>query len=156
MSMGVKGVRGVPGKLLPPIEEGVLGMEPERLRGGLKSDMGVGGADLDGEPILLGASGELSCLPSSRPSSCIGKGEAAGEVGARADVGAAVPVLLSSPSWAFERAGDGAALSSSGAASPTAPPGGGMDDMFGFRTRKADAQYTRPLSWFYALARLGM
>lgn len=44
MSIGVKGVRGVPGKLLPPIEEGVLGMDPDRLRGGLKFDMGVGGA----------------------------------------------------------------------------------------------------------------
>lgn len=45
----MKGVRGVPGKLLPPIEEGVLGMDPERLRSGLKSDMGVGGADPLGE-----------------------------------------------------------------------------------------------------------
>lgn len=39
----------MPGKLLPPIEEGVLGMDPERLRGGLKSDMGVGGAEPLGE-----------------------------------------------------------------------------------------------------------
>lgn len=153
MSIGVKGVRGVPGKLLPPIEEGVLGMEPERLRGGLKSDMGVEGADLDGEPILLGAAGELSYLPSSPPSSCMGEGGEEGEVGAGADVGAAVPVL-SSPSRAFERAGDVAVLSSSGAASPTAPPG--IDDMFGSSARKADAQYTLPLSWFSALVRLRM
>ncbi|CAN0276852.1 unnamed protein product [Ectocarpus sp. 12 AP-2014] len=130
-------------------------MEPERLRGGLNSDMGVGGADLDGEPILLGAAGELSCQPSSPSPSCMGEGGEEGEVGAGAVVGAAVPVL-SSPSRASERAGDVAVLSSSGAASPTAPPGGGMDDMFGSRARKADAQYTLPLSWFSALARLGM
>lgn len=41
----------MPGKLLAPIEEGVLGIEPERLCGGLKSDSGVGGADRIGEPI---------------------------------------------------------------------------------------------------------
>lgn len=50
MSIGVNGVLGVPGKLLPIDEEGVLGMDPEKLRGGLKSDIGVGGADLAGDP----------------------------------------------------------------------------------------------------------
>lgn len=50
MSIGVNGVRGVPGKLLP-MDDGVLGIEPERLRGGLKSDSGVGGADLAGDPM---------------------------------------------------------------------------------------------------------
>lgn len=49
ISIGVKGVRGVPGKLLP-IDDGVLGIDPAKLRGGLKSDEGVGGVDLTGDP----------------------------------------------------------------------------------------------------------
>ena len=48
MSMGVKGVRGVPGKLLP-IDDGVLGIDPAKLRGGLKLDKGVSGGDLAGD-----------------------------------------------------------------------------------------------------------
>lgn len=40
----------MPGKLLP-IDDGVRGIDPEKLRGGLKSDEGVGGADLVGDPI---------------------------------------------------------------------------------------------------------
>lgn len=49
MSIGVNGVRGVPGKLRP-IDEGVRGIDPDKLCGGLKSDIGVGGADLIGDP----------------------------------------------------------------------------------------------------------
>lgn len=52
--MGVNGVLGVPGKLLP-IDDGVRGIDPEKLCGGLKSDEGVGGADLVGDPIAPSA-----------------------------------------------------------------------------------------------------
>lgn len=58
--MGVNGVLGVPGKLLP-IDDGVLGIEPEKLRGGLKSVIGVGGGDLAGDPTA-------SLSSSSQPS----------------------------------------------------------------------------------------
>lgn len=48
MSIGVNGVLGVPG-MLRPVNDGVRGIDPEKLRGGLKSDNGVGGADFMAE-----------------------------------------------------------------------------------------------------------
>lgn len=147
ISMGVKGVRGVPGKLLPPIVEGVLGMDPERLRGGLKSDIGVGGADPIGELappgertaglLLLPRWGDPFPLSSLPPLAawdpCADEGAAAGAPGA----GEASAVLPSE----FDRAGEegGGCVGSSvllpaiAAESPAAPPsdGGevGLDDI---------------------------
>lgn len=66
ISIGVKGVRGVPGKLRPT-DDGVLGIDPEKLRGGLKSDIGVGGVGLNGDSMppppsdLGGESREYLC-----------------------------------------------------------------------------------------------
>lgn len=145
----MKGVRGVPGKLLAPIEEGILGIEPEKLCGGLKSDSGVGGADPMGELIappegerapgllLLRCWGEpcpLPSPPSATMDPCTDEGAAAGagEAGAGA---ASVSLLV-----LFTRAGDeeGAGGGEPGGGcvgsvelrsreSPAAPPSGGEE-----------------------------
>lgn len=153
ISIGVNGVRGVPGKLLAPIEDGVLGMEPDRLRGGLKSDNGVGGADLAGEPILPRGGGESSGLLPPREgvsTPLLGCGIAEGE-GAAA-VGVGVPSAAASrwvPLLLVARAGDeaggepgGCGVGSavpSGASSAAPPPDegrGGLEDIRVFRARK--------------------
>ena len=148
----MKGVRGVPGKLLPPIEEGVLGMDPERLRGGLKSDMGVGGAEPFGElappppgeraaGLLLPLWGEPFPTSPTAPlmalDPCTGEGAAAGVPGA----GEPAAALLSAE---VDRAGDGGGCAGSSVLrpavtaaaeveSPAVPPSGGgeggLDDM---------------------------
>lgn len=42
--------------LLPPIVDGVRGIEPDKLLGGLNPDIGVGGADRSGDPSILDSS----------------------------------------------------------------------------------------------------